>query len=317
MNPQPFEPTQTGSRHKQVEKYDLTQAQLGRKARPATLAMIEDRVANLLAVELATVLRAPTAVEVGETHTLKWREWAEMQPAFGVFNYLDVGALGGHGLLSIDAKFLYLFLQKLFGASEDKSLAADTPVRSRLSRVEERVVRRIVHVFGRSLESGWRPVVPLTVRHARVETKVGNAAVAQASDWVMATEFVASFGEERASVMLVLPVSLLEPHKERLASGQYESDGDEDGGWADTMVELLPHIPVELVGELGRAQLPLSRLLSLQPGDVLRLDQAASQPIIISVDGVPKYTGDPTVSFGNLAVELRALYRSIKENNRG
>ena len=317
MNPQPFEPTQTGNHKQKVERYDLTQAQLGRKARPATLAMIEDRVASLLATELATVLRAPTVVEVGQTHTMKWREWAETQGPFGVFNYLDVGALGGHGLLSIDARFLYLFLQKLFGASDDKSLATDAPSRERLSRVEERVVRRIVHVFGRSLESGWRPVVPLTVRHARVETKVGNAAIAQASDWVLATEFVASFGEQRASLTLLLPVSLLEPHKERLASGQYEADADEDGGWGETMGELLPLIPVELVGELGRTKLKLSKLLALQPGDVLRLDQAASQPIIISIDGVPKYTGDPTVSFGNLAVELRALYRSLKENNRG
>ena len=47
--------------------------------------------------------------------------------------------------------------------------------------------------------------------------------------------------------------------------------------------------------ELGRAQMTVRELLALEPGAVLMLDRPAEEPLILSVEDRPKYTGRPVL----------------------
>ncbi len=46
-------------------------------------------------------------------------------------------------------------------------------------------------------------------------------------------------------------------------------------------------LPLELVGVLGNAALPMCRLSNLKPGDLIILDQRIDQPIVATIDGDP------------------------------
>jgi flagellar motor switch protein FliM len=290
---------------KKVESYDLTQAQLGRGTRPETLILIEERLSTLLASEIEHLLHVRTRILVSDSRTLRWTELVAETPPTGCFNYLELDALGGYGLLEIELKSLFGFLDRLFGGS---GADIDESPRVKLSKIEERVARRLVHLFARSLEVAWRPVVPLTVRHLRVETKASNAAVAQNGDWVSTTSFEIIVDDvSMGSLRLVLPVVLLEPHKERLGSGSYENKRERDDGWEDHFRRVVNAVPVEIIAELGRASVNVGDILNWKVDDVIRLDQASERPIQISIAGVPKYRGDITVQFGNLAVQLRTM----------
>ncbi|MEZ4461608.1 MAG: FliM/FliN family flagellar motor switch protein [bacterium] len=301
---------------KKIEDYDLTQAQLGRGSRPETLVLIEERLSTLLASEIEHLLRVRTRIQVSESRTVRWTEFVSECPTTGCFNYLELEAIGGYGFLEVQLKTLFGFLDRLFGG-EGKDI--DDSPRIKLSRVEERVVRRLVHLFARSLEAAWRPVVPLTVRHLRVETKASNAAVAQNGDWVLVTSFeIITNDESMGSVRLALPVALLEPYKERLASGSYENKRQRDDGWEDHFRRLVNVVPVEVIAELGRARVTVGDILGWQVGDVVRLDQASERPVQVSIAGVPKYRGDITVQFGNLAVQLKSMstrHTPVQEKN--
>lgn len=290
---------------KKVEDYDLTQAQLGRGSRPGTLVLIEERLATLLASEIEHLLRVRTRIQVSQSRTIRWTEFVGERPATGCFNYLELDAIGGYGLVEVQLKTLFGFLDRLFGG-EGKDI--DDSPRLKLSRVEERVVRRLVHLFARSLEAAWRPVVPMTVRHLRVETKASNAAVATNGDWVLVTSFeIVTDDESMGDLCLALPVALLEPFKERLASGSYENKRQRDDGWENHFRRIVNSVPVEVIAELGRANVTIGDLLTWKVDDVVRLDQAAERPIQVSIAGVPKYRGDITVQFGNLAVQLKSM----------
>ena len=47
--------------------------------------------------------------------------------------------------------------------------------------------------------------------------------------------------------------------------------------------------------ELGRAQMTVRELLALEPGAVLMLDRPAEEPLVLTVEGRPKYTGRPVL----------------------
>jgi flagellar motor switch protein FliM len=72
--------------------------------------------------------------------------------------------------------------------------------------------------------------------------------------------------------------------------------------------EALREIEVNVVAELGRVSLGLERVLSLQPGDVLRLSTAMDDSIAVRVAGVHKLDAVPLVSRGQLAIEIKARH---------
>ena len=72
--------------------------------------------------------------------------------------------------------------------------------------------------------------------------------------------------------------------------------------------DVMPEVPLEMIAELGRVVLGLRRVLSLQPGDVLRLKTAADDPVIVRVGGIEKFVGVPVTSRGQIAVEIKGRH---------
>jgi len=75
-------------------------------------------------------------------------------------------------------------------------------------------------------------------------------------------------------------------------------------GSVDTKRAHLGPVVVSLSAILGSADMTLERLLSLEPGDVVRLDADPGQPLLICVEGEPKMRGYPTMQQGNVAVRI-------------
>jgi flagellar motor switch/type III secretory pathway protein FliN len=65
-------------------------------------------------------------------------------------------------------------------------------------------------------------------------------------------------------------------------------------------------VTVEVVAELGRLTLPLSQLLNLERGQVLRLPVASTDPVLVRVGGLPKFHAVPVISRGQVSVQIQA-----------
>ena len=62
--------------------------------------------------------------------------------------------------------------------------------------------------------------------------------------------------------------------------------------------------PLKLVVVLGHAPTSIRHVLSLNVGDVLRLEEAPTAALQVYVEGQKKMLGTPVVSHGNIAVEV-------------
>ena len=65
-------------------------------------------------------------------------------------------------------------------------------------------------------------------------------------------------------------------------------------------------VAVEVVAELGRVTMPLSQLLSLESGTILRLPVASTDPVLVRVGGLPKFHAVPVISRGQVSVQIQA-----------
>jgi flagellar motor switch/type III secretory pathway protein FliN len=85
--------------------------------------------------------------------------------------------------------------------------------------------------------------------------------------------------------------------------------GSDDPALGDPrFAEALFEVPIEVVAELGRVSLGLRRLLTLQPGQILRLSSAVDDSVLVRVAGVTKFTGSPVISRGQLAIQIKARH---------
>ncbi len=75
-----------------------------------------------------------------------------------------------------------------------------------------------------------------------------------------------------------------------------------------TLADAAGRIPVTVVAELGRVTLKLSQVLGLRTGDTLRLPVAANDPVLVRVEGVPKFDAVPVISRGQVAVKIHSRH---------
>jgi flagellar motor switch protein FliM len=71
------------------------------------------------------------------------------------------------------------------------------------------------------------------------------------------------------------------------------------------IVRNLTKSKVTLTAWLGRAQVRLSELRSLRPGDIIQLEKEVSEDLILQIEGRNKYAGRPGQIRGRKALHIR------------
>jgi flagellar motor switch protein FliN/FliY len=72
-------------------------------------------------------------------------------------------------------------------------------------------------------------------------------------------------------------------------------------------LDMLLDIQLPVTVSLGKADIPLRRLLQLQPGSILSLEKRIGEPVDLIVQGVPFATGDIVVVEDCYAVRIREI----------
>ena len=271
-----------------------------------SLAILDDRTASLFATELSHALQATVEVTPESSEVDKLVNFSNLLETPGCLNHVQFEGLGAHGMIAIDNNLVFAILERLFGGGNTQS-NTPRPIRNRFSSIEQRVVRRIVHMFGRSMEAAWRNLLPLTVRHLRIETRAENIPIASPNDAVTHTTFRITIEDFSGSIRLAMPVSALDVHKKKLSGMGFGDEAHDDEEWQHNMAMRFTEVSVDLIAELGRAKITLGRILSLHIGDVIRLGQSPEEPISITLGGVTKFSANPTVQHGNLAVIINDI----------
>jgi flagellar motor switch protein FliM len=138
----------------------------------------------------------------------------------------------------------------------------------------------------------------------RTETNPQFVAVVSPQDVVVQTTYEVEIESVKGTLHVIIPYASIEPLKGRLSSGVMGEAREVDALWITRLTEQLMTTPVRVRAELGTAQMDLRDLMKLQPGDVIALDEKASSPVNVEVEGSLRYRARPVVSGGHLGVEV-------------
>jgi flagellar motor switch protein FliM len=282
----------------EVRRFELGRESRIVRGRLPTLELIHQRFGPLYRASLSGILRRSVGLGVGSLRTLQFGDWLASQPVPTSINVLRLAPLRGMGLLVFPATLVSAVVENFFGGKGRKARIEGRD----FTAAEERLVGLLRDAACRDLATAWSKVQPLSIECIASEANPQFANVMNATETLMVADFTVEIDGEANPLHLLLPYPTIEPLREVLAGGVRQEKHADEGRFAASLRAEIEDAEVELNTVVGRAQLRLSELLDMRPGDVIPCD--FNGRVTVFAEDVPVLRGQFGVSRGQQSVKV-------------
>jgi flagellar motor switch protein FliM len=266
-----------------------------------TLDIINDRFAKIHRISLSGALRRMLDINVCQAELIKFGEFIRTLPVPTSLHILKVDPLRGHALFMVESRLIFNLVDCFFGGSGRSSYKIEG---RDFTSIEYRVINKVVQQVLKDLDQAWQPITPVTFNFVRSEVNPQFATIIPPTDVTIVVRYELEMDRMMGRMALVLPYSTIEPIRDKLYAS-YQSDQLEvDAEWIARLKKRLHELSVEVMVELGRTYLKGSEVINMEVGDVIVLDNEVTQPISVSVEGIPKFGASPGICRGNRAFQV-------------
>ena len=289
-----------------VTPYDLTSQEKIIRGRLPTLDIINQMFSRLFRNTFSGLLRKPADVSTVSTDTVKFGEFLRSLPVPSSLHIFRMEPLRGHGLMVVESKLVFAVVDTFFGGtgtSEAKITGRD------FSAIEIRMTKNVVLSALEDLEKAWKPVHSVSTNYVRSEVNPQFAAIVPPTDIVLVMLFDIELETISGSITICIPYAAIEPVIPKLKAQFQSEEMEVDQVWVRQLRTELISTEVEMVAELGTAKITPRDLLRFKEGDTFMLGNDVSDPLVLKVQGLPKFKGFPGVSRGNKAVQITEIIR--------
>lgn len=287
-----------------VLRYDLVGSSRSESDQLPGLELIHERFARELAAEFRRLIGADG---IFSARPLAAPQFAELYSSFQVPTALIVADLKGVGctcIINMDPGLMMHFLDVMMGG-EGGVVSINTSLAVRgFTSTEQGLIKHLVALFSRALNIAWREIADVSLEVQRVATDPRHVALYAPGEQMVELPMTIEWGDIAGIMQLILPMSYLGAFDDDLSRTATPDHVLAAGQFANGVVNALKPVPVDIAALLGKRELTLREVLGFEVGDVIRLDRDPEQPLTVSVEGVPKYTGMACVVHGNLGVEI-------------
>ena len=299
-----------GDGDERIRPYDLTNQERIIRGRMPTLEIINQKFARLLRASLSGSLRRVIDVGAQNVEMVKFGEFLKTLPVPTSMHIIRMNPLRGGALLVIESKLVFALIDSFFGGPGNSQVKIEgrdfTPI-------ETHMILRVADLIFLDMQKAWESVEPITVELERSEVNPQFVGIVPPSDVVVITPFEVEMDEAHGRITFCMPYSTIEPIRSKLYAGFQTERLEVDQNWLRRIVHQIENLEVEMSVEFGSAEIHLRSLLGLQVGDIIRLDQDCDHPLVVRVEGVPKFTGFARVVKQKKAVEIVTRLHSQTE----
>ncbi len=264
----------SGAEQRKVKIYDFRRPDKFSKDQIRTLQMIHETFARLTITALSAQLRALVGVHVGSVDQLTYEEFIRSIPNPTTIAVVNMNPLRGSAVLEIDPSITFTIIDRLFGGPGDPS-----KITRELSDIEMSVMEGIIVRMLGNLQESWSTVIDLRPRLGNIETNPQFAQIVPPNDMVVLITFETKVGDVEGMANLCIPYITIEPIISKLSAQYWYSSIRKGGGDENRAIvqERLDNIHIPVRAEVGEVDLPLSQVLELRNGDVVRLGNTTAK----------------------------------------
>lgn len=285
--------------------YDFKRPERVGKEQMRSLQTLHEGFSRNFAASLSAMLRSMVEVKLTSVDQLTYSEFVFSLDNPTCFNLIKAEPLEGHFILDLNPTILYPMIDRLLGGGREP-----TPITRRpLSEIERRLVGRITALFLDELKKAWENVLALDLEVIRVESNPQLVQIVPPNEVVVLVSFELALGEIRGMANLCIPYNTIERISNKLSANSWASYGKRQTSpdAADRIGRLLRTSMVQLVVELAKTHITTSDLINLRVGDIITTRKDIHTPLVVKVEGIPKFLARPGIFKGHKAICIEEI----------
>lgn len=274
----------------------FTQEQLRRVERA------HDGFCRTVGLRLSSEARAEIELEVVNLAQLTWSAALTEPPANSIFGAVRIDPLGTHMLVSVELQTLRTVVERMLGSAE---IAVDASEREP-TEIDLALSRRALGSVVDELSHTWEELLGVTLTLESIDVHAQNFQLAPPSEPTIALSLELRLGELPSVIVVAVPFRSIESEVSRLPTGTGDLDGIDhtDPATALSLERAMAETSVELRVEVAAAELTVSDVLALEPGDVVVLDAPVESGVTLYAETVPVHRARPGRRGGRRAIEV-------------
>ncbi len=289
--------------------YDLTSQDRVIHRQMPTLDAINEQIATMFGMGIAGRTRLTVRVTSGPASMLRFADFNSLLAPPATVTVMSLGKGGSQALLVLEPGLADAMIAAALGdkrgrTEEPTPAPAQGDPRRDFTMVERNVLRRLIGVFTDAMTTAWAPVLPFKPEVLRFETDPRLAVIAPTNETAVLCSFELE-GAIRGVIQLALPYTAIESARKALMSPPMLHSVS-DKGFANALRDEINQVEVDVAAILGKASMTIDQLLDLEVGHVLTLGTSEGASLPVFVQGKAKFTGQPKVVGGAIALELDA-----------
>lgn len=287
-----------------VTTYDFRRPERVGKEQMRALQSVHEGFSRNFGAALSAMLRSIVEVKLTSVDQLTYGEFVFSLENPTCFNLIQAEPLEGRLILDINPAILFPIIDRLLGGGKETG----APARRPLTEIELRLVSRITQLFLKELKAAWENVTPIDPVVERVESNPQLVQIVPPNEVVVLVSFELTLGEVRGMLNLCIPFNSLERISGKLQSNNWATYGGRQSSSENRqrIGRRLDAAMVELTATLAESTIAMKDLIELRVGDIITTEKDIHSPLVVSIQGVPKFHASPGALKGKKAVQVLA-----------
>jgi flagellar motor switch protein FliM len=308
--PEDFRPA---AETRKIKIYDFKRPDKFSKEQIRTVSIMHETFARLTTTSLSANLRSMVHVHVASVDQLTYEEFIRSIPTPTTLAIINMDPLKGNAILEVDPAITFSIIERLFGGKGEGSKAPQHELTDIESAVMEGIIVRILG----NMREAWSQVIDLRPRLGQIDTNPQFAQIVPPTEMVVLVTLETKVGDVEGMMNFCIPYLTIEPIIGKL-SAQFWYSSVRRGTTTENLnvlKEKLATVDVNVVAEIGKIQVPVRDVLSLQVGDVVRLyNVQVGDPYSLNVGNKKKFLCRPGVMGKKMAVQVIKKLAELEQN---
>ncbi len=293
----PESPTSSPRRQQRMRSVDFSRPTKFTSEHQRRITRAVDAFCLGAGARLTAELRVSVEFETLNTSQVTWAAAQTMLPSQSLIVMLTVEPLGTRAVMSVESQFVLTAIEGLLGGSTNKPAKP-----RRFSEIDWMLSRRVIESVVHQLSLAWHDIGGINFSVEDIDQQSDAAAIASVSEPTFVVMLEARMGALSAAIGLLIPWIAIAPVSDLIAG----HDQSEPGEVRDSGIgQALAHAPVTIRAEVASLELPVSDVLALRPGSVIRLGARAGDGVSVFAENVRLFHAQPGANGVRRAVEIR------------
>jgi len=295
---------------KQAKDYDFKRPAKFSKEHLRTLEIIYEHYGRLISTTLPVYLRKNIQVSVASSETVTFSEFTNALSNPVILCIVNFQPLVGNIIIELASNLGYAMLDRMLGG---QGIPLEKP--RDFSEIEMSIIEKLMVINMQLMRDPWKNVVDINPIMERIETNPQFVQVISPNDMIAIVTMNIKIGDVEGLMNICLPFFTLESVMDKLNTKFWYStikEGNEED-YEEYVDAMLRRVSVPVKALLGKSSVTVNDFVSLQVGDIIRLDSHIDSELRVYVGNIEKFTALPGANKNNYAVRVTQVLREEKK----